>query len=115
MENWVLDPIEHIEEFKLMLLTRSNKVMGIASISKGGISGTVADVKIILQYAIKVNAIGIIICHNHHSGNIQPGESDSAITRKIKESGNVMDIQLLHHLIIIPEGRYYSMGDEGIF
>jgi DNA repair protein RadC len=114
MENWDLDSIEHIEEFKLMLLTRSNKVLGIASISKGGISGTVTDVRIILQYAIKANASGIIICHNHPSGNVQPSETDTALTRKIKESGNLMDIQLLDHLIIVPEGKYYSMADEGI-
>jgi DNA repair protein RadC len=114
MENWDLGSIEHIEEFKFMLLTRSNKVLGIASISKGGINGTVTDVRIILQYAIKANASGIIICHNHPSGNLNPSESDLAITRKIKESGNVMDVQLLDHLIIIPEGRYNSMGDEGI-
>ena len=113
MEHWDLDSIEHVEEFKLMLLTRSNKVLGIASISKGGISGTVTDVRIILQYAIKANASGIIICHNHPSGNLQPSKSDFALTKKIKESGSVMDIQLLDHLIIIPEGNYYSMGDEG--
>ena len=114
MENWDLDSIEHIEESKLMLLTRSNKVLGIASISKGGISGTVTDVRLILQYAIKANASGIIICHNHPSGNVQPSKSDIAITRKIKESGIVMDIQLLDHLKIVSEGNYYSMGDEGI-
>ena len=114
MENWELDSIEHIEEFKLMLLTRSYKVLGIASLSKGDISGTVTDVRLILQYAIKANASGIIICHNHPSGNVQPSESDIAITRKIKESGIVMDIQLLDHLIIVPEVAYYSMGDEGI-
>ena len=72
------------------------------------------DVRIILQYAIKANASGIIICHNHPSGNLQPSESDLALTKKIKESGSVMDIQLLDHLIIIPEGRYYSLADEGI-
>jgi DNA repair protein RadC len=97
-----------------MLLTRANKVLGIASISKGGINGTLTDVRIILQYAIKANASGIIICHNHPSGNVQPSESDIVITRKIKDSGNLMDVQLLDHLIIIPEGGYYSMGDEGI-
>jgi DNA repair protein RadC len=67
-----------------------------------------------LQYAIKANASSIKICHNHPSGNLQLSESDIAITWKVKESGNVMDVQLLDHLIIIPEGRYYSMGDEGI-
>jgi DNA repair protein RadC len=112
--SWELDSIEHFEEFKLMLLTRSNKVLGIASISKGGINCTVTDVRIILQYAIKANASGIIICHNHPSGNLQPSESDLTITRKIKESGNLMDIQLLDHLLIIPEEKYCSMADEGL-
>ena len=78
------------------------------------LNGTVTDVRIILQYAIKANASGIILCHNHPSGNVQPSESDMVLTRKIKDSGNVMDVQLLDHLIIIPEGKYYSMGDEGI-
>lgn len=114
IEAWDLDSIEHVEEFKLMLLTRSNKVLGIASISKGGINGTVTDVRIILQYAIKANASGIIICHNHPSGNLQPSESDLAITRKVKDSATVMDVQLLDHLIIIPEGKYFSMADEGV-
>lgn len=114
LKHWDLDSIEHVEEFKLMLLTRSNKVLGIASISKGGISGTVTDVRIILQYAIKANASGIIICHNHPSGNLQPSESDLALTKKIKESASVMDIQLLDHLIVVPEGEYYSTTDNGI-
>ena len=93
MENWDLDSIEHIEEFKLMLLTRSDRVLGIAAISKGGISGTITDVRIIMQYAIKANASGIIIFHNYPSGNVQSSESDMKITRKIKDSGNLMDIQ----------------------
>jgi DNA repair protein RadC len=111
---WDQDSIEHVEEFKLMLLARSNKVLGVASISKGGISGTVTDVRIILQYAIKANASGLIICHNHPSGNLQPSESDLAITKKVKDSAKLMDIQLLDHLIIIPEGNYYSMADEDV-
>jgi len=113
MGNWEQDSIEHIEEFKLMLLTRSNKVLGIASISKGGINGTVTDVRIILQYAIKANSSGIIVCHNHPSGNINPSESDTKITQKIRESGNLMDIQLLDHLIITAE-EYYSLADNGL-
>ena len=113
MESWDLDSIEHIEEFKLMLLTRSNKVLGIAPISKGGISGTVTDVRIILQAAIKSNASGLIVCHNHPSGNLNPSESDTKLTQKIKESGNIMDIQLLDHLIITAEDSYYSFADNG--
>jgi DNA repair protein RadC len=114
MENWDLDSIEHIEEFKLMLLNRSNRVLGISSLSKGDTTGTVVDVKLLLQYTIKCNANAIIICHNHPSGNIQPIEADMAITRKVKDSVKLMDLQLLDHLIIIPEGKYYSMGDEGM-
>ena len=90
MEAWDLDTIEHHEEFKLMLLTRSNRVLGIASISKGGINGTVTDVRIVLQYAIKSNASGLIVAHNHPSGNLNPSESDTAITRKIKDSAILM-------------------------
>jgi DNA repair protein RadC len=113
MEIWDLDTIEHHEEFMLMLLTRSNKVLGIASISKGGINGTVTDVRIVLQYAIKANSSGLIVCHNHPSGNLQPSESDTAITRKIKESAILMDIQLLDHLIINIDD-YYSFADNGL-
>jgi len=112
MGSWDPDCIEHIEVFKLMLLTRSNRVLGIADISKGGINGTVTDVRIILQYAIKANSSGIILCHNHPSGNINPSESDTKITQKIGESGNLMDIQLLDHLIITAD-EYYSFADNG--
>ncbi len=114
MESWELDSIEHIEEFKLLLMNRSNAVLGILAVSKGGISGTVTDVRLIFQAAIKANASGIIVCHNHPSGNLKPSESDMKITQKIKESGNLMDIQLLDHLIIVPEEKYYSMADEGL-
>jgi len=114
LATWDQDAIEHVEHLKLMLLNRSNKVLGIAEISKGGLSGTVTDVRVILQYVIKSNASGIIVCHNHPSGNVQPSESDLNLTRKIKDSAALMDIQLLDHLIIIPEGGYYSVADEGI-
>jgi DNA repair protein RadC len=114
MESWDLDSIEHIEEFKIMLLNRSNRVLGISSLSKGGTTGTVVDIKLLLQYTIKSNANAIIICHNHPSGNLQPSEADTKITKKVKDSAILMDIQLLDHLIIIPEGRYYSMADEGM-
>ena len=67
-----------------------------------------------LQYAIKSNVNAIIICHTHPSGNVQPSESDMKITQKIRESGNLMDIQLLDHLKLIPEALYYSMADEGV-
>ena len=113
MENWDLDSIEHIEEFKLLLMNRSDSVLGILAVSKGGLSGTVTDVRLIFQGAIKANAAGLIVCHNHPSGNLNPSESDNKITQKIKESGNIMDIQLLDHLIITAE-EYYSFADNGL-
>lgn len=112
-ENWNSDTLEHCEEFKILLLTRSNAVLGIMAVSKGGISGTVTDVRIILQAALKSNASGLIVCHNHPSGNLNPSESDTKITQKIKEAGNIMDIQLLDHLIITGED-YYSFADNGL-
>jgi len=114
MENWDQDSIEHIEEFKLLLMNRANSVLGIMPVSKGGLSGTVTDVRLIFQGAIKANASGIIVCHNHPSGNLNPSESDTKITQKIKEAGTLMDIQLLDHLIIISEGGYYSFADNGL-
>jgi DNA repair protein RadC len=113
IENWDLDSIEHFEEFKLMLLSRSNKVLGIASISKGGINGTLADVRIILQFAIKANASGMIICHNHPSGALIPSESDTKITQKVREAGLLLDIQLLDSLILTMDGTYHSFADNG--
>ena len=111
---WDLNTIEHHESFKLLLLNRANKVLGVANISQGGTNGTVTDVKIILQYAIKSNASGIIVCHNHPSGNMNPSESDSKITQKIKEAGNLVDVQLLDHLIITTDGEYFSYADQGL-
>lgn len=111
-ESWDKETIELYEECKLMLLNRSNKVLGIAQISQGGISGTITDVRIILQYALKANASGIILCHNHPSGNIEPSEADIKITSKLKEASMIHDITLLDHLIITNDG-YYSMADMG--
>jgi DNA repair protein RadC len=113
-DSWNKNTIEHVEEFKLLLLNRSNAVLGILSVSKGGISGTVTDIRLIFQGALKTNASGIIICHNHPSGNAYPSESDRKITQKIKEAGNLMDIQLLDHLVILPVEGYYSFADVGI-
>ena len=113
-DSWNKNTIEYVEEFKLLLMNRSNAVLGILSVSKGGISGTVTDIRIIFQAAIKTNASGIIVCHNHPSGNLNPSESDTKITRKIKEAGTIMDIQLLDHIIILPIEGYYSFADEGI-
>ena len=114
IENWDPDSIEHTEEFKILLMNRSNSVLGIFPVSKGGLSGTVTDVRLIYQAAIKANASGIILAHNHPSSNINPSESDINITQKIKDAGILMDIQLLDHLIICTDGDYYSFADNSL-
>lgn len=100
------------EEFWVLFLNRSNKVINRMKMSQGGVSGTVTDVRLIMKKAVEYLASGIIVCHNHPSGNLNPSESDSNITRKLKESGNIMDIQLLDHLIITDKD-YYSFADNG--
>jgi len=114
LDNWNPDTLEYVEEFKILLMNRSNSVLGILEISKGGISGTVTDVRVVFQAAIKGNASGIICAHNHPSSNINPSESDNKITQKLKEAGVLLDIQLLDHLIISTEGDYYSYADNGL-
>jgi DNA repair protein RadC len=114
METWDKDSIEHTEELKVLLMNRSNSVLGVFSVSKGGLSGTLTDVRLIYQAAIKANASGIIVAHNHPSSNTNPSESDTKITKKIQEAGNLMDIVLLDHIILTPDGEYFSYADQGL-
>lgn len=107
----LLSDLAH-EEFWILFLNRSNKVISRMKLSQGGISGTVTDVRVIMKKAIESLASGIIVCHNHPSGNLNPSEADTRITRKIKEAGELLDIQLLDHLII-SENDYYSFADNG--
>ncbi len=108
----ILSDLAH-EEFWILFLNRSNRVINRMKLSQGGISGTVTDVRIVMKKAIEYLASGIIVCHNHPSGNLNPSESDTKITLKIKEAGNLMDIQLLDHLII-SDKDYYSFADNGL-
>ncbi|MBW6479936.1 MAG: JAB domain-containing protein [Bacteroidales bacterium] len=105
--------IDHIEEFMVLCLNRANKLLGWARVSQGGLSGTVADPKLIYQIALKSNACSIILAHNHPSGNLQPSEADIHLTRKLKDAGQVLDLPVLDHLIISSEG-FYSFADEGL-
>ena len=114
LSSWDFQTIELHEEFKVLLLNRSNRVLGVIQISKGGISGTVVDIRQIFQAALKANASSIIACHNHPSGNMNPSEADQRITQKISAAGKVMDIQLLDHLILVPGDSYFSFSDEGL-
>lgn len=102
------------ERFVAMYLNRSNRVIGVYPMSVGGITGTVVDVRLLLSVALKTAATGIILAHNHPSGNLKPSEADKEITNKIKSACKLMDIELLDHLIISPVGSY-SFADESIF
>ncbi len=101
------------EVFYVMMLNRANKVLSIQSISEGGLTGTVADPRKIFNAAIKAEAVSIILCHNHPSGNIHPSNVDIDLTKKLKEAGKFLDIVVFDHLII-GENRYYSFADEGM-
>ncbi|RRJ90771.1 JAB domain-containing protein [Flavobacterium macacae] len=109
---WNPDNIEFVEQFKILLMNKGNKVLGIYEVSTGGISGTVVDLRLIFAAALKANATGIIMAHNHPSGNLTASEADRDITRKVSQAGKLLDIAVLDHLIISPEG-YYSFADQG--
>ncbi len=108
----VLADIVH-EEFWILLLNRSNKVMDKRKMSQGGISGTVTDIRMILKDAIDSLASSLILCHNHPSGNEKPSDADIKITRKLKDAAGIMDISLLDHVIVAGR-KYYSFADENM-
>lgn len=110
---WNENKIDLVEQFKLLLLNRANRVLGIIDISTGGVTGTVADPKIIFMAAIKSNAVSIIMAHNHPSGNLKPSRADEELTQKIKNAGQFLEIKLLDHVILSSEG-YLSFADEGL-
>jgi DNA repair protein RadC len=101
------------EEFWVIMLNRSNRILKKHKISLGGVHGTVADPKIIFKAALEELASGIIVAHNHPSGNLTPSQQDIDLTKKLKESGKLLEIQLLDHLIVAGK-NYYSFADEGV-
>ena len=109
---WDTDRIEFVEDFRVMLLSRANRVLGIVTISSGGTAGTVVDVKLVYVAAIKANASSVILAHNHPSGNLLPSEQDKRLTQRVKEAGRILDIPVLDHVIMTADG-YYSFADEG--
>lgn len=109
----VFPGLEYREYFYILCLNRNNKVLGYCQISVGGVSGTIADVKIIMQAALKSNSCSIILAHNHPSGNLIPSQADKDLTKKISEAGRFLDIPVLDHLILTPE-TFFSFADEGM-
>ena len=103
------------EQFIILYLNRANDVIGAYNAFTGGITGTVADIRIIMGVALKSMACGIIISHNHPSGTLKPSSADKELTQRINEAGRMLDITLLDHIIISPyEGAFYSFADDGL-
>ncbi|RIV31548.1 DNA repair protein [Flagellimonas lutimaris] len=112
--HWDMDTIGLHETFKILLLNRSNKVKGIYSLSQGSITGTLVDLRILFAIVLKTLSVGIILAHNHPSGQLKASEADKQLTQKIKEAARLFDVQVLDHIIMAPDGRYYSFADYGI-
>jgi DNA repair protein RadC len=110
---WSDDTICLYEQFRILLLDRSNRVLGQTLISSGGTAGTVVDPKLVFVTALKTKSAALIIAHNHPSGNLQPSEADLRMTRQLKQAGCWLELPILDHLIIT-EDSYYSMADEGV-
>ena len=102
------------EHFVVMYLNRTNLVLGVYQLSKGGITSTVVDIRLIFSVALKIAATQIILAHNHPSGALKPSKADIEITNKIREAGRILDICLIDHLIISPHKEYYSLVDNGL-
>jgi DNA repair protein RadC len=111
LNSWNENIIELQEEFKVLLLNRSNQVLGVYPMSKGGVSGTIVDAKLVFGVALKCNASSIIVAHNHPSGNLSPSEADKKLTQKLKKASEYLDIKLLDHIIITKED-FFSFSDN---
>ena len=113
LQTWDENKIEFVEQFKVVLMNRAQRVLGIYELSTGGVSGTVADPKLVFTAALKANACNIILSHNHPSGNLKPSRADEELTKKIATAGMYLDIKVIDHIIVTSEG-YYSFAKEGL-
>lgn len=112
-ELWEEGKMDLVEQFKVLFLNRANRVLCLFHVSSGGITGTVADPRLIYTAALKVNAVSLILSHNHPSRSLKPSRQDEELTQKIKSAGSFLDIKVLDHVILSSEG-YYSFADEGL-
>jgi DNA repair protein RadC len=110
---WDEGKTDFVEQFKVLLLNRANKVIGLYEVSSGTTGNTVADPKSVFVAALKANACGVIISHNHPSGNLTPSEADRKLTKDLKDAGKFLHIPVLDHIIMTSES-YYSFADEGL-
>jgi len=112
LENWS-DQIEFREEFNLLLVNNALQVIGIYNVSKGSNRATLVDVQMVMAAALKANATGMVLAHNHPSGNVLPSEQDIKLTKEIEKAAEMLNIRVYDHLIVTPT-NYYSFLDEGM-
>lgn len=110
---WEEGKMDLVEQFKVLFLNRANRVLCVYNVSSGGITGTVADPRLIFTAALRVHAVALILAHNHPSGALVPSRADEELTTKIKGAGTFLDIKVLDHLILSSDG-FYSFADEGL-
>ena len=110
--HWDEETMQFLESFKVLLLNRGNRVLGLLDLSVGGLDHTTADMRVIFAAALKAGATGLILAHNHPSGTKKPSTADISITKRINKGGGILGIKVLDHLIVTHEG-YYSFLDEG--
>lgn len=108
------DTIALYETFVVGYLNRANRLIGVYELSRGGITGTVVDPRLILSVALKCAATGLILAHNHPSGNLKPSSADIELTKRIQSACKFLDIQLLDHIILVPQQNYFSFVDENL-
>ena len=113
-ENWDKQTIGVHETFKVLLLNNANKVKGTFQASTGGLTGTLVDLRILFAVVLKTLSVGIILAHNHPSGTDKASEADIKLTEKIQKAAELFDIRVLDHLIILPDGNYFSFSDNGM-
>ncbi len=113
-KNWNKNTIALHETFQIILLSNSNKAKGIYELSSGGITATIVDIRILFAVVLKSLSVAIILVHNHPSGKLTPSEADKRLTEKIKNAADFLDVKILDHLIITPNGEYYSFADNDL-
>jgi len=113
IESWNPDEIEFREVFKIMLISRANRVLGIYEVAKGGLASVIVDVRMVFAAALKANASALILAHNHPSGQLVASQADKNLTDQIKKAGDILDVPVLDHLIVTSEG-YLSFANEGL-
>ena len=113
-QNWDKDTIGLQETFKVLLLNNANKVKGTYQASTGGITGTLVDIRLLFAVALKTASTALILAHNHPSGTQKPSNADENLTKKIQKAAELFDIKVLDHLIILPNGKYFSFSDNGL-